>query len=116
MLVLADVPASFVDRPGGAGTRSRAVIAPPPLPPSGAYHFGDGRVVGLARRGDEPTLRRGLGSASPTSASFACAPMPRGHVVARDVTDEIATGPTEGLDGAGLDDKGLDDKGNAGQD
>jgi len=33
------------------------LVAHPPLPPSGAYRFGDVRVVGLARREDGPSLR-----------------------------------------------------------
>jgi len=51
--VLNDVPASFVYAPPA---RLRPLLASPALPPSGAYVFGTERVVGLARRGDEPTL------------------------------------------------------------
>ena len=57
MLVLTDVPASFVIVPPALAAAAAPLIAQPPLPPSGAYRFGDVRVVGLARREDEPTLR-----------------------------------------------------------
>jgi hypothetical protein len=49
--VLCDVPASFVFEPPAL---FRSLVAVPPLPPSGAYRFGAERIVGLARRGDEP--------------------------------------------------------------
>lgn len=51
--VLSDVPASFVFEPP---LPLRPLLASPPLPPSGAYRFGTERIVGLARRGDEPSL------------------------------------------------------------
>lgn len=51
--VLSDVPASFVFEPP---LPLRPLLASPPLPPSGAYRFGGERIVGLARRGDEPSL------------------------------------------------------------
>ena len=57
VLVLTDVPASFVIVPAALAAAAAPLLAQPPLPPSGAYRFGDARVVGLARRGDGPSLR-----------------------------------------------------------
>jgi len=79
ILVLNDVPASFAIVPHALEGPASIVVAAPPIPPSGGYHFGDVRVVGLARRGDEPTLG--------------------GRIVARDLTLEVK----QRLDGAGLD-------------
>jgi hypothetical protein len=56
LLVLGDVPASFVMIPPDLETAAAVLVARPPLPPSGAYAFGDRRIVGLARRGDDPDL------------------------------------------------------------
>jgi hypothetical protein len=56
VLVLGDVPASFVIIPPDLQAAAAILVAKPPLPPSGAYAFGDRRVVGLARRGDDPDL------------------------------------------------------------
>jgi len=93
LLVLADVPASFVALPEALGTRAEFLIASPPLPPSGAYRFGARRVVGLARRGDEPTLDELLQHFPDTRfIRLRATAMARGHVVARDVTDEIRSG------------------------
>ncbi len=90
LLVLGDVPASFVALPDALGTRGDFLIASPPLPPSGAYHFGARRIVGLARRGDEPTLDELL-QHFPDTRFIRLRPtaMAGGHVVARDVTEEI---------------------------
>jgi hypothetical protein len=60
MLLLADVPASFVLMPPGLAERARFLRADPPLPPAGAYRFGGQAVVGLARRDDSPTLEEVL--------------------------------------------------------
>jgi hypothetical protein len=44
-------------KPGSAiADRLAFLFADPPLPPSGAYHFADQRIVGLARREDAPDL------------------------------------------------------------
>ncbi len=90
LLVLGDVPASFVALPGALGDRADFMIASPPLPPSGAYHFGARRVVGLARRGDEPTLDE-LVQRFPDVRFIRLRPtaMGGGRVLARDVTEEI---------------------------
>ena len=61
VLVLGDVPASFVLVPPKLEVAAATLAAVPPLPPSGAYRFGDVRVIGLARRGDEPDLDEALG-------------------------------------------------------
>ncbi len=90
LLVLGDVPASFVALPGALGAGADFLIASPPLPPSGAYHFGARRVVGLARRGDEPTLDELL-QHFPDARFIRLRPtaLAGGRVVARDVTDDI---------------------------
>jgi hypothetical protein len=56
LLILGDVPASFVVAPDSPPLDLAFLLAHPALPPSGAYHFGARRIVGLARRGDDPTL------------------------------------------------------------
>jgi hypothetical protein len=56
LLVLGDVPASFVLMPPALAARTAFLRASPPLPPSGAYRFGDRLVVGLARRQEAPPL------------------------------------------------------------
>ena len=55
-LVIPDVPASFVRLPPDLASRLGFLLARPPLPPSGAYHFGHARLVGLARREEAPDL------------------------------------------------------------
>lgn len=90
LLVLGDVPASFVALPEALGARIDFLIASPPLPPSGAYRFGARRVVGLARRGDEPTLDELLQRFPDTRfIRLRATAMARGRVVARDVTEEL---------------------------
>ena len=42
--------------PPDLASRLDFMLARPPLPPSGAYHFGDARLVGLARREEAPDL------------------------------------------------------------
>jgi hypothetical protein len=89
VLIFSDVPASFVAIPDDLQSSAALLIAAPPLPPSGAYHFGARRVVGLARRGDEPTLEEVVGR-FPDLRFIRLRPTPDGgHVVARDVTDEM---------------------------
>jgi hypothetical protein len=56
LVVLDDVPESFVALPDGRARELDFLLARPAIPPSGAYRFGARRVVGLARRGDDPTL------------------------------------------------------------
>ncbi|HET6282076.1 MAG TPA: hypothetical protein VFH73_14005 [Polyangia bacterium] len=56
LLVLPDVPASFIVVPPALESSLKFLSASPPIPPSGAYRFGGHRIVGLPRRGDDPTL------------------------------------------------------------
>jgi hypothetical protein len=88
LLVLGDVPASFVALPPALAPRAAFLLATPPLPPSGAYRFGDARVVGLARRGDDPTLDEVV-TRFPDIRFVRLRATPGGHVIGRDVTDEI---------------------------
>jgi hypothetical protein len=88
ILVLADVPASFVMMPPALASRAAGLVAAPPLPPSGAYRFGDRRIVGLARRGDEPALDEVIAQ-FPDIRFLRLRPTPGGHVIARDVTEEL---------------------------
>jgi hypothetical protein len=84
------VPASFVALPEALGARADFLIASPPLPPSGAYRFGARRVVGLARRGDEPTLGELVQRFPDTRfIRLRATAMRGGRVVARDATDDI---------------------------
>jgi hypothetical protein len=88
LLVLGDVPASFVALPATLAPRAAFLLAAPPLPPSGAYQFGAARVVGLARRGDDPTLDEVI-ARLPEIRFIRLRPTPAGHVVGRDVTEEL---------------------------
>jgi len=56
ILVIPDVPASFVWMPDGLAERTRFLLAQPPLPPTGAYRFGGQHIMGLARREEAPDL------------------------------------------------------------
>jgi hypothetical protein len=56
VVVISDVPASFIWLPPDLAGRLDFLLARPPLPPSGAYHFGDASLVGLARREEAPDL------------------------------------------------------------
>jgi hypothetical protein len=98
-LVLTDVPASFVLVPPALAAATAPLLARPPLPPSGAYRFGDARIVGLARRDDNPSLEEVL-QQFPDMRFFRLRPVASGQIIARDVTDEtrrVLGG--EGLDG-----------------
>lgn len=85
LLVLSDVPASFVLPPPAIADRLDLLLARPPIPPSGAYRFGAARVVGLARRGDEPDLDAVI-QRFPDIRFIRLARAADGRVVARDVT------------------------------
>ena len=87
VLVLTDVPASFVIIPPELAAAAAPLVAEPPLPPSGAYHFGGVRVVGLARREDGPSLREVV-ARFPDIRFVRLRPVPSGQIIARDVTDE----------------------------
>ena len=56
LLVIPDVPASFVWMPDVLADRAGVLLARPPLPPAGAYRFGGQHIVGLARREEAPDL------------------------------------------------------------
>lgn len=56
LLVIPDVPASFVWMPDVLADRACFLLARPPLPPAGAYRFGGQSIVGLARREEAPDL------------------------------------------------------------
>jgi len=88
VLVLSDVPASFVTLPPALAERAAFLLAAPPLPPSGAYRFGAARVVGLARRGADPTLDDVVGH-FPDIRFIRLRPTAGGHVVGRDVTERL---------------------------
>jgi hypothetical protein len=88
LLVLGDVPASFVELPPALAGRASFLVASPPLPPAGAYLFGAARIVGLARRGDDPTLDDVI-ARFPDIRFIRLRSTPGGHVVARDVTEEL---------------------------
>jgi hypothetical protein len=98
VLVLGDVPASFAVIPPRLEVAAATLAATPPLPPSGAYQFGDVRVVGLARRGDEPDLDETL-SLFPDLRFIRLRSIQGGRVIARDMTVEIK----RRLDGGGAD-------------
>ena len=74
------------------------LAAAPPLPPSGAYRFGSVRVIGLARRGDEPDLDEVL-ARFPDLRFVRLRSIRGGQVIARDMTEEIK----RRLDGGGGD-------------
>ncbi len=98
VLVLGDVPASFAILPPQLESAAAALAAVPPLPPSGAYRFGGVRVVGLARRGDEPDLDEAL-ARFPDLRFIRLRSIRGGQVIARDMTEEIK----RRLDGSGGD-------------
>ncbi|HVY36431.1 MAG TPA: hypothetical protein VHM31_00805 [Polyangia bacterium] len=98
ILVLDDVPASFAIVPPALASAARPLVAAPPIPPSGAYRFGDVAVVGLARRGDEPDLSEAL-TWFPDLRLIRLMRTPAGQVVARDVT----AGVRRALDAGDLD-------------
>ena len=97
VLVLNDVPASFAIVPAELLPAASPLQATPPLPPSGGYRFGGVRVVGLARRGDEPTLDEAL-AMFPDLRFVRLRPTPGGAVIARDVTDVIKQELVPGAD------------------
>jgi len=85
LLVLNDVPASFVAFPESRRAELALVLARPPLPPSGAYRFGGRLVAGLARRGEDPTLDE-VTARFPDIRFIRLRAGPEGRVIARDVT------------------------------
>ena len=101
VLVLGDVPASFAIVPPQLEGAAATLVAVPPLPPSGAYRFGAVRVVGLARRGDEPDLDEALGR-FPDLRFIRLRSIRGGQVIARDVTEQIRR-RLDGSDASGQD-------------
>jgi hypothetical protein len=86
LLVLCDVPASFVQVPDDLVERTRFLLASPPLPPSGAYRFGSRHIVGLARREAAPAPAE-IAVRMPELRVIELRARPGGGVVARDLTD-----------------------------
>jgi hypothetical protein len=91
LLVLADVPVSFVLLPPALADRAAFLLASPPIPPSGAYQFGTGRVVGLARRHDDPELAEVIRH-FPDLRFLRFSSSPDGAAAVRDVTDSVLPG------------------------
>jgi hypothetical protein len=99
LLVLTDVPASFVIIPAELENAAAPLVARPPIPPSGAYRFGPVRVVGLVRRGDEPSLSEVV-QLFPEIRFIRLLRVGSGQIIARDVTDQMRRAlDEEGLDG-----------------
>ena len=88
LVVLGDVPASFVSLPAAGATRVDFLLARPSLPPAGAYRFGNRRIVGLARRGDDPTMDEVLAQL-PDLRFIRLRLAIGGRIIFRDVTDEL---------------------------
>jgi hypothetical protein len=88
LLVLGDVPASFVDLPAARPGAADFLLARPPLPPAGAYHFGDHRIVGLARQGEDPTLAE-VTARLPRIRFIRLRAVQGGRVIPRDVTETM---------------------------
>ena len=89
LLVLGDVPASFVVVPESRVAAVDFLLAQPPLPPSGAYRFGARRIVGLARRGDDPTLDEVVAHL-PDIRFIRLRLGPGGRIIFRDLTESIS--------------------------
>jgi hypothetical protein len=101
VLVLGDVPASFAIIPPDLSAAAAFLVAAPPLPPSGGYDFGDVRVVGLARRGDDPDLTEVLAH-FPDLRFIRLRSVRGGLVIARDLTVEMKE-RLDGVDSGGQD-------------
>ena len=94
LVVLGDVPASFVSLPAVGASRVDFLLAQPSLPPAGAYRFGDRRIVGLARRGDDPTLDEVL-EKLPDLRFIRLRLAVGGRIIYRDVTDQLKSADDE---------------------
>jgi hypothetical protein len=86
LLVIPDVPASFVWMPDALADRARFLLARPPLPPAGAYRFGGQSIVGLARREEAPDLDEVL-ARLPELRFIELVTDGRGQVTGRDRTE-----------------------------
>jgi hypothetical protein len=91
LLVLGDVPASFIAFPAPRRSDLELVLAHPPLPPSGAYRFGDTLVAGTPRRGEDPALDE-VTARFPGIRFIRLRAGPGGRVIARDVTGPSGPG------------------------
>jgi hypothetical protein len=94
LVVLGDVPASFVSLPAGEASRVDFLLARPSLPPAGAYRFGQRRIVGLARRGDDPTMDEVIAKL-PDLRFIRLRLAVGGRIIYRDVTDTLKAGEDE---------------------
>jgi hypothetical protein len=86
LLVIPDVPASFVWMPDALSDRAGFLLARPPLPPSGAYRFGGQHIMGLARREEAPDLDEVL-ARLPELRLIELVADGRGQVTGRDLTE-----------------------------
>ncbi len=86
LLVIPDMPASFVWMPEALADRARFLLARPPLPPAGEYCFGGQHIVGLARREEAPDLDEVL-ARLPELRFIQLVTDGRGQVTGQDRTD-----------------------------
>jgi hypothetical protein len=86
VLVVPDVPASFVWMPDALADRARFLLARPPLPPAGEYRFGGQHIMGLARREEAPDLDQVL-ARLPELRFIELVGDGHGQVIGRDRTD-----------------------------
>jgi hypothetical protein len=86
LLVIPDVPASFVWMPDALADRARFLLARPPLPPAGEYRFGGQHIMGLARREEAPDLDQVL-ARLPELRFIELVGDGHGQVIGRDRTD-----------------------------
>jgi hypothetical protein len=86
LLVIPDVPASFVWMPDGLASRAGFLLARPPLPPAGEYRFGGQPIMGLARREEAPDLADVL-ARLPELRIIELVADGNGQVSAKDLTD-----------------------------
>jgi hypothetical protein len=86
LLLIPDVPASFVWMPDALAERARFLLARPPLPPTGEYRFGGQHIMGLARREEAPDLDEVV-ARLPEIRFLELVADGRGQVTARDRTE-----------------------------
>jgi hypothetical protein len=99
LLVLGDVPASFMAFPAPRRKDLELVLSHPPLPPSGAYRFGDYLIAGSPRRGEDPGLDE-VTAHFPGIRFVRLRAGPGGRVIARDVTGLPDSGSADDEAGA----------------
>jgi hypothetical protein len=88
IVVIPDVPASFIRVPHDYYDKLRFLFAIPPLPPSGAYRWGSLRVVGLARREEAPDLDQVV-NRFPGLAFLQLETSPEGIITWKDRTNQL---------------------------